>query len=360
MIISQHELDRWDLFASLDDSVKQEISEFFVFFVHSHGYGILYKTSGDDVYGLGWNGKTTNLLGLSGDSYRSDRTTKPVRVQNLSGIFIKYFCVDEFVGAALDSNGCICWWGNFDDDEKDDYERNIKLPEKIPSSHRFKKVSCGTHMIVGLTFKGEVFVWGRIFTISELHEGIQIRLGHLVSSLSCGGHHVAMLAENGQVYTWGDGSWGQRGYRNFLKCDEILVRRVLLDDVVSVNCGVWCSYFLTRQGHVWACGQNIDLGVMEDSERDEEDDSIVSRPSKVNVPAPVIDLGVAWESELSIGAGQTANSLYIWGSTPVREVAVAAPLVEAFLGRATPHDQGLIRVNKELTRDAPSFGSKYD
>uniref|UniRef100_A0A0A9WBA1 RCC1 and BTB domain-containing protein 2 n=2 Tax=Lygus hesperus TaxID=30085 RepID=A0A0A9WBA1_LYGHE len=341
MIISRYELDRWELFASLDEGSKQEITEFFVFFVHDHGYGVLYKTLGDDVYGLGWNGKTTNLLGLSGESYRAEKTTRPTRVEHLSGKLIKYFCVDEFVGTALDSTGCIYWWGNFDDDE---YKQDIRLPEKITSSHRFKEVSCGTQMIVGLTVDGEVFVWGRIFTIREFKNGLQIRLGHLVKKFSCGGHHVAMLAENGQVYTWGDGSDGQRGYRNFLMCDEILVRKLLLDDVVSIKCGVWCSYFLTRQGQVWACGQNTELGVMENCERD-EDDYTVPRPSKVNVPTPVIDLGVAWESDLTIAAAQTASCLYTWGRTPVQEVAVSAPLVAAFLGLATPHDQGLIKVD---------------
>ncbi|KAF6208578.1 hypothetical protein GE061_017036 [Apolygus lucorum] len=75
------------------------------------GKGTFMITTEDEVFGIGRNSQKINILGLTGRYYRCDAVNRPVRVDKLSKKSIREIRVGGTLGAALDVDGKLYWWG---------------------------------------------------------------------------------------------------------------------------------------------------------------------------------------------------------------------------------------------------------
>jgi len=74
-----------------------------------------------------------------------------------------------------------------------------------------------------------------------------------IKKIVCGNHHTVLLDEGGNAYAWGSNKFGQCGVN---KKDEVIMEptRVELNDVTDIATGGNHTFFLLKNGTVYACG----------------------------------------------------------------------------------------------------------
>uniref|UniRef100_A0A0A9Z5R7 Putative E3 ubiquitin-protein ligase HERC2 n=1 Tax=Lygus hesperus TaxID=30085 RepID=A0A0A9Z5R7_LYGHE len=326
-------LKQWDVLKDLSPSEQEDIRSFVVFW---SGYSALYITSRDEVCGIGNNGVNLNLLGLTGTHYRINKAEQPVEIKCLSKKGLVAISMGVYLGAALDREGWLYWWGCVCENYGE-----IRTPHLASDFPRYTLVSCGAMFIAALSSDGWVYVWGRFWNTEKFFKEDPLLTTCYVTYLSCGVGHLAMVTNDGQVFTWGDGRLGQRGYSSYRYPEhDDIVRRAEIDASCSVvKSGGHSTLFLSTTGQVWACGANNGsngfLGVGSPEE-------VVRTPQRVALPEPIMEVVAGWSGTLltSYAALTENGSVYVWGKTDVPQLvtSVGTSLVGTFLGLSTPRD----------------------
>lgn len=128
------------------------------------------------------------------------------------------------------------------------------------------KVECGSLHSVCITRKAQLFTWGC---------GKQGRLGHgseedvlapteivmlsnlRVTNVGAGESHCAAITQTGKVYLWGNGSYGRLGTGfEFQENTPVLVDDLSDKEIVRVSCGAFHTFVLSKDGSIYAFGQN--------------------------------------------------------------------------------------------------------
>uniref|UniRef100_A0A146L5Q5 X-linked retinitis pigmentosa GTPase regulator n=1 Tax=Lygus hesperus TaxID=30085 RepID=A0A146L5Q5_LYGHE len=317
---------------------RGDVRSFKVFDAHC-GDGTFLITVNDDVYGIGNNGQDINILGLTGSYYRCGKVDRPVRVEKLSRKRIQEIRVGGIVGAALDVDGKLYWWG-----QDLAQEGEVRLPQLATDKHRFQCVSCGSRMMAALNVSGDVYVWGQHRGMESPYFMKHLEIEEPIISLSCGHDHLAMASVTGVVFTWGVGTDGQRGYSSHPSSseDDIVMEMNFDYPCETVICGTLATFCLTTAGELWACGGNgTHCGVLGVDNENYE----VFFPEKVQLPGKVIFLNAMWNyCRQTIYCSLTTEGLYWWCEERCRVPSLApdqsvAGLLNVF---RSPHDSMIL------------------
>uniref|UniRef100_A0A0A9VUP8 RCC1 and BTB domain-containing protein 1 n=1 Tax=Lygus hesperus TaxID=30085 RepID=A0A0A9VUP8_LYGHE len=287
------------------DNVKS-----FKVFRSQYGMATMFITIDDQVFGVGKNSYNVNILGLTGRYYRCEDVGRPVRIEKLSGRRIQALRLGELIGAALDHEGKLYWWG-----QNLMQKNEVITPTLITEKMKFSSVSCGRALVAAIDKQGHVYIWGNSsYNGGSPHYMKKLDVDGPVVGLSCGLYHLAMITEAGLVYTWGDGREGQRGESLIGECSEYdrnTVNILNLDfRCVAVICGTSSTFCISSTGDLWACGANGNgsgvLGV-------QNVDFCIGTPEKVLVPGKTIFHTAVWNlCGQTIYAAFTTSGLFWW------------------------------------------------
>lgn len=141
-------------------------------------------------------------------------------------------------------------WGDGDEYRLGHGDKEARLVPTCVASlidYNFHQLACGHNITVALSTSGHVFTMG-----SSMHGGlgnpqfdgkvpclVQDRLvGEIVEEIDCGSHHVVVLTSRSEVYTWGRGANGRLGHGDTEdRKTPILVEALKDRHVKSISCG---------------------------------------------------------------------------------------------------------------------------
>ena len=148
------------------------------------------------------------------------------------------------------SSGKLFTWGDGDKYRLGHGDKDPRLkPTCVPSliDYNFQKIACGHSLTVGLTLSGRVFtmgstVYGQLgnpYSDGKLPCLVEDSLvGASVSEVACGSYHVAALTFRGEVYTWGKGANGRLGHGDTEDRKTPTLVEALKDRTVKqISCG---------------------------------------------------------------------------------------------------------------------------
>uniref|UniRef100_A0A146KQ32 RCC1 and BTB domain-containing protein 1 n=2 Tax=Lygus hesperus TaxID=30085 RepID=A0A146KQ32_LYGHE len=327
-------LDRWADLKKLSNFQKQVIRSVFVFQSEARGSSILFITTEDEVYGVGGNGNE-NILGLTGKHYQCEKVEWPVLVEDLSGKDVRVISVGEYVGAALDSNGSLYWWG-----ECDATEGEVMPPHPVTKNPnlRFTNITCGSRYIAAINTEDRVFVWGKLGKGRKMMMTNKLFVHQHVIKISSGKTHLAMLTDQGEVYTWGCNNVGQRAsdlHDN--ENDDYIIRKLQFNQICKdIACGFSSTICLSSSGDVWACGGNKkSWGLRSDgTETKLEKMTLSSKVTRLIVGSGHID-GSYQSMYLAI---TTNGNKYVWNDTDGPGLLISSPIIELFYENTSPKD----------------------
>lgn len=192
-------------------------------------------------------------------------------------------------------------------------------------------ISCGAQHTVALTTGGGVWAWGEndcgqlgLNDTEDRHTPCVVteNIGELViQGITTGSQHTVVWQREESVFVWGRGTEGQLGYGNagientvdiHVGDESSKPQRCPLPENVSiksVTAGDSHTLFVSRQGKVYACGNNMSgqLGLGQDK--------------KCQVKPKRVDAGLKEETIAVISAGNAHSAavsshgkLYTWGA----------------------------------------------
>ncbi|XP_059615438.1 probable E3 ubiquitin-protein ligase HERC4 isoform X2 [Phlebotomus argentipes] len=177
----------------------------------------LALTNSGEIFAWG-----ANNFGQLGIGPGSERITKPVLVEALSGIPIAFICCGSNHSFALSTSGAVFAWGKnncgqlgLNDDCHHAYPEQIRGLRSLG----VRNIACGDDFSVFLTADGRVFTCG-LGTSGQLGHGINNNeitprmvlelAGSTITQVSCGRKHtLAFVPSRGRVYGFGLGHSGQ-------------------------------------------------------------------------------------------------------------------------------------------------------
>ncbi|KAL9303701.1 hypothetical protein ACSQ67_020964 [Phaseolus vulgaris] len=130
----------------------------------------------------------------------------------------------EFPSGSNASSGKLFTWGDGDKHclghgNKETYLQPTRVAPLV--EYNFQQVACGHTMTIALTTSGHIFAMGGTehgqlgnpVSIGKIPTLVQDKLlGETVEEISCGSHHVVALTKKGELYTWGMGANGRLGH----------------------------------------------------------------------------------------------------------------------------------------------------
>ncbi|PKA52088.1 Ultraviolet-B receptor UVR8 [Apostasia shenzhenica] len=141
-------------------------------------------------------------------------------------------------------------WGDGDKNRLGHGDKEARLvPTCVPAliDYNFHQLACGHNITVALTTSGHVFTMGSSMNGqlgNPQSDGkvpclVQDRLvGELVEEIACGSHHVVVLTSRSEVYTWGKGANGRLGHGDVDDRKTPALVEALKDrHVKSISCG---------------------------------------------------------------------------------------------------------------------------
>lgn len=166
----------------------------------------------------------------------------------------------------ITKNGFLISW------EVDSSETNSHIPQYTARLLQEKAavniihVACGDNFIVCLTDRSLLLSYGNgdkgclghgDYKSLSQPKIVEVLLGLDVTSVACGAAHVVVVTGEHEVYAWGQGLHGQLGLNQIRKCNQ--PQKVSLPPDYhpkSVFCGSDCSFLLTSNHGILACGSN--------------------------------------------------------------------------------------------------------
>lgn len=206
------------------------------------------------------------------------------------------------------------------------YFENLYL---LFSSNFFIQISTGNLGNEGLivTKSGDVYALGSntagCLGTGDTHSSLQPRKVNVLCGKGIitfaygGGPHVLALTENGEIYAWGHNGYSELGNGSTNQCLTPTLCVNLQDKtIVQIACGSHHSMALTKEGEVYAWGQN-NCGQVSNGIGTNQ-----SAPRKVNT-------ALAGKVVVSIACGQTSSmavtdvgEVYGWGYNGVGQLGI--------------------------------------
>ena len=144
------------------------------------------------------------------------------------------------------------------------HTNNIEKPMQIPGLQNIIEIAAGRE------FSACVSSTGHLFTFGANNKG-QLGTGDIesrniphkvlgfqeVGAVTCGSYYTVFVTSANEAYGMGDNNFGQLGYISS-ENEVIYPTRVPIDnDILKVACGENHSVYLTLEGDVWVCGENL-------------------------------------------------------------------------------------------------------
>jgi alpha-tubulin suppressor-like RCC1 family protein len=223
-----------------------------------------------DVYT--WGSNADGQLGL-GATHGSKLESLVPRKFGLEGVAA--ICCGGYHSMALAKDGVIYAWGANHHGQLGNgfVAAKVTRPQRIQrlARHHFCALACGQYHSLGLTTEGKVYAWG-LNESGQLGNGMRddaddeeqlwedvspqrVPLSHVIS-ISCGGFHSLALTREGKLYAWGLNDSGQLGIGKTSDDTKTLTPHVIALEHVAMSCGELHSMALTRDGKVYAWGNN--------------------------------------------------------------------------------------------------------
>ncbi|XP_011071628.1 uncharacterized protein LOC105157032 [Sesamum indicum] len=161
-------------------------------------------------------------------------------------------------------SGKLFSWGNGDEGQLGHGDTLCQLVPcriKMPNDRNFCQVACGQSITVALTICGQVYTMGTTdcgevrlpgkgHTLPMRIEG-KIR-NSFIKEISCGSHHVVAVTSKSEVFTWGKGRNGQLGHGdNADRNSPTPVKALEGKQVKRIACGN--NFTAAICLHQWAC-----------------------------------------------------------------------------------------------------------
>ncbi|TFL05845.1 regulator of chromosome condensation 1/beta-lactamase-inhibitor protein II [Pterulicium gracile] len=266
------------------------------------------------------------------------------------------------ISAAISAEGDLRVWGSFRGNEGQlgfssglahQLEPIDILSAKLAHGEKVTAVAPGANHLVVLTTSGHIFTWGageqgqlgrRIIERRKINgtapERILLGTKSLKAKLiGTGQYHSFAVDEDGDVWAWGLNSMGQTGTGRSRESDAevptpVIVKALMKknlskgddeDEVVRIEGGEHHTLFLTRKGHVYACGRadGGQLGLGEEHAALEQYKDFVDEPTRVVIPDeeedPIVLISVGSHNNLAVTRD---GALFGWGQGPQGELGL--------------------------------------
>ncbi|CAI9753869.1 unnamed protein product [Fraxinus pennsylvanica] len=181
-------------------------------------------------------------------------TLKGLRVINVSCGFWHTAAIIEVPYESSSSNVSstrkLFTWGNGDEGQLghgDKLSRLVPCCVSVSTDTNFCQVACGHSITVGLTTRGQIYAMGSADcgklgspgSASTLPLRIEGKIkSSFIVEISCGSHHVVALTSKSEVFTWGKGRNGQLGHGDNADRNTPTLVEALKDKLVKrVICG---------------------------------------------------------------------------------------------------------------------------
>ncbi|KAK9675850.1 hypothetical protein RND81_11G035900 [Saponaria officinalis] len=232
-------------------------------------------TFGDGTFGvLGHGDRISSTCPREVEALRGLRTLRVACGAWHMAAIIEVLISEPTSAASFDrsfsATGKLFTWGQGDKGQLGHGDKEAKLvPECIAAltDVNFVKVACGRDLTVALTTSGWVYTMGSS-AYGQMGcpeaDGINpVRVeGKIadcfIEDIACGSHHVVALTSKGEVFTWGKGTNGQLGHGDSDHRKEPAIVEFMRDkQVKSVACGSQFTAVVCL--HKWVCGSDHSL-----------------------------------------------------------------------------------------------------
>ncbi|CAB3382844.1 Hypothetical predicted protein [Cloeon dipterum] len=259
-------LEKWKVFQSLDQKVKQDIRLAIVIGSDS----AIYVTKGDEAFGIGMN--PNGCLG-TGDM---EKHPEPKRIETLGGQNIQgleFATNAHYITVfAISASGLVFAWGRNDCGQLGlGTIQDTLLPTKISGSlegQRVVQVACGDKHTLALTSDGKIFVFGSnekgalglAGDIEEIWAPTILEgplAGKVVNAIACGCYVSAAILNTGELYAWGHNGFGlvPRAKNGNIEI-PLKVAEFGGVEISKIAFGVDYALALSKDGKIYAWGDN--------------------------------------------------------------------------------------------------------
>jgi alpha-tubulin suppressor-like RCC1 family protein len=200
------------------------------------------------------------------------------------------------------------------------HEREVHSPEEVVLGERVRFISAGSTFSVAVTENGEVYTWG------QNHSG---QLGHMLDPIDSStpgklpipnriqkiatGEHVVALTEEGGLFVW-EQQGQPLGLGNHE--DQFLPKKLNLEvEVMEIACGVRHTLMLTREGKLYAWGDNFRGQLGTGDNHDKYYPSLVALVNNVVFVA----LACGWKHFLALAED---GAVYSWGNNNYNQLGI--------------------------------------
>ncbi|XP_025261725.1 uncharacterized protein LOC105257722 isoform X2 [Camponotus floridanus] len=184
------------------------------------------------------------------------------------------------------------------------------------NDERIVDIRCGFYNCLALTSHGQVYAWGKsinkhIYNADFLNGSVRQVKHELekknIVHIACGEKFNMAVTDENKLYGWGMNDKGQIStvplQEQYVHPHEITT---FSDEIVKLVCGYQHTLVLTRNGKIYAWGNNNfgQVGVNKNRK--------LSSPTVVNVPEMGKVLDIAAYGNLSVAVGND-RTIYMWG-----------------------------------------------
>ena len=279
------------------------------------------------VFGFGWN-ESGQVINGNSKNYK-----KIVEIKGVESI------VDIDVGdihsVALRKDGIVFTWGSDFSGQlgSPDY-KNFHLPVivKMKNGEILKdiiKVAAGWDFSVALKKDGTVWTWGEN-KYGQLGDGTYKNkyypvcvkgpkgIGYLqnIVDIKAGAYHVLALSKDGTVWAWGDNQFGQLGDGSFIsKKYPVKVKNFSgngeLSDIVKIECGAFHSCAINKNGEVLMWGKNMKGQLGNGTYEDRNLPVFVKNEEGKGHLKEIVDISLGRNHTIALNKN---GEIFVWGS----------------------------------------------
>lgn len=228
-----------------------------------------------------------NLYGQLGDGTNEDKCT-PIMLESINNIKDVIAGYNHTIFIKNNDGIYICGNNEYGQLGVGTTE-NSNLPIKISNQYESVLISGGLSHTIENNAKGNIYVWG-LNSSRQLGNGYNTPNNSVaeptevyglenIVSIECGIYHSLALDNDGTVWSWGYNSHSQLGDGTTINRDE---PKKVIDDVQSVSAGYYHSLALKKDGTVWAWGFN---GFNQIGQRESKNYSPVQVPNLTEIKA---------------------------------------------------------------------------
>lgn len=252
-----------------------------------------------------WGSNQYGQLGQPGNGM----SPTPMLVAGLSGV--KALAAGGYHAAALRQDGTVWAWGNnsYGQLGNGGLSNTQGKPMQVPGMSQVITVSAGYTHNLAVTSDGTAWGWGRNGAISQAR-AVPVQGLSAVLAASAGTDFSLVINHDNTVSGWGDNRYGQLATRAIKTYASAPVLIAGLNDIVAVAAGGSHALALSRDGQVWAWGNNSfdQLGT-------KPGNSVAPHPVKgLPEPDPANPVRAIAAGTLNSAVLYADGSVWMWGS----------------------------------------------